>query len=341
MLRSCLVMVCLWPSPELALAQPPPRPELVTAETEAAIQQSLEWLARQQDPQTGAFGTQPEFSRSVGLTALAGLAMLSSGSTPEAGPYRDELRQCTRYLLDRTAPNGFIIEDASQAQGPMYGHGFAVLYLAEVYGMSDQPELRQKLRRSVDLIIACQNDEGGWRYFPKPDEADISVTVCQVMALRAARNAGLSVPKEVIQKAVDYVRRCQNPDGGFRYRVNDAAESRLPRSAAAIVALYSSGVTEGPVVTDGLRYMQRYVPGPRTTRDPQYYFYAVYYSSLATWHAGEQDWKTWYPAQRDELLRLRHPNGHWTDPWIGNDYATAMALIALQLPYDYVPIFER
>ena len=73
----------------------------------------------------------------------------------------------------------------------MYGHGFATLFLAEVYGMHPDPDLRQKLVKAVKLIINTQNDEGGWRYQPERREADISVTICQVMALRAARNAGI------------------------------------------------------------------------------------------------------------------------------------------------------
>ena len=97
----------------------------------------------------------------------------------------------------------------------MYGHGFATLFLAEVYGMYSDPTIREKLTRAVELIINTQNDEGGWRYDPKRNEADISVTICQVMALRAARNAGVFVSNETIDACVDYVKRSQNPDGGF------------------------------------------------------------------------------------------------------------------------------
>lgn len=317
------------------------RPRHVTPEAEQAIQEGLKWLAGQQDPVSGAYGSRAEFSQNVGVTALAGLAFLASGSTPESGPYQQQLEQITSYLLASAAPNGFIIEENAQNQGPMYGHGFAVMYLAEVYGMTEHPEVREKLKRGVELIISCQNKEGGWRYFPKPEEADLSVTACQVMALRSARNAGIATSKEVIDRAVSYIRRCQTNDGGFRYRVSDAAESRLPRSAAAVVALYASGVHEGPVIDEGLAYLERYVPGPRTPRDPQYYFYTQYYAAQAAWHAGGDTWNRWYPAARDELLRLQVAGKGWRDPWIGDDYATAMALIALQIPYDYVPILQR
>ena len=49
--------------------------------------------------------------------------------------------------------------------------------------------LIDRLAASIELIIAAQNPEGGWRYTPQPRDADVSVTVCQVMALRAAHKA--------------------------------------------------------------------------------------------------------------------------------------------------------
>ena len=106
--------------------------------------------------------------------------------------------------------------------------------LAAVF--AERPALRGQLRRAIDLIIDAQNDQGGWRYTPASNEADISVTACQLMALRAARNTGLAVPKKTIDRGVEYVTRCQNSDGGFRYRLFEAAESKFPRSAAAVVS---------------------------------------------------------------------------------------------------------
>ena len=113
----------------------------------------------------------------------------------------------------------------------MYGHGFATMFLAECYGMSPRPELREKLAKAVKIIVNSQNKEGGWRYQPVRADADISVTVCEIMALRAARNAGLFVPNETIDRAIDYVKRSQNADGGFMYMIQggESALSALGR----------------------------------------------------------------------------------------------------------------
>jgi prenyltransferase beta subunit len=271
------------------------------------------------------------YSQNVGVTALCGLAFLASGSTPDRGPYGRQLTAITNYLLACRAPNGYIVESNTKSHGPMYGHGFAVMYLAEVYGMTDRPDLRLAVKQGVQLILDTQNEQGGWRYFPTPKEADISVTVCEMMALRAARNAGIAVPKETIDKAVNYIRLCQVPeDGGFRYRALEAAESRFPRSAAAIVALYTAGIHDDPLIQRGQLYLRRHLPGsPLRQRDPDYYFYGEYYGVQAAWHIGGDLWTAWYPAIAEELLSTQSPQGFWRDNAIGHEYATAMALIVL------------
>jgi hypothetical protein len=223
----------------------------------------------------------------------------------------------------------------------MYGHGFATLFLAEVYGTSPRDDVGEVLRRAVQLIIDTQNDQGGWRYNPQPEIADISVTVCQVMALRAARNCGISVPKETIDRSVDYIRRCQVNDGGFRYQLLGGAQSEFPRSAAALVALYTAGVYEGDVIDRGLEYMMPFRPSDVRHGDYKHYFYGHYYAAQAAWHAGGEYWSVWYPAVRDELLSNQSRQGYWIDRFIGPEYATAMALLVLQTPNNLMPIFER
>lgn len=313
---------------------------LITPETKVAIQSGLRWLADQQHP-NGSFGTVSRHQGNPGIAGLAGLAFLSSGSTPGRGPFGGPLRKVIDYLISCSTPTGYIIEPNSEAESPMYGHGFATLFLAEALGMSDRADLSQVVRKAVALIVQTQNDEGGWRYFPVPKEADISVTACQLMALRAARNTGISVPKETIDQGISYIERCQNPDGGFRYRIFDSQESRFPRSAAAVTALFTSGVHDGPVLEKGRAYLRANLPGVRGIREHDFYYYAQYYAVQAAWHAGGEYWDTWFPAVRNELLRAQSGDGSWFDAWFGSDYSSAMALIVLQVPNHVLPIFDR
>lgn len=303
---------------------------------ERSIERGLKWLVAQQHDD-GSFGVGPGRGN-VAVCALAGMAMMSGGSTPGRGKYGVQVTRCVDYLLAGTQPSGFISgPDASR--GPMYGHGFATMFLAECYGMSPRPELRDKLAKAVAIIVNSQNKEGGWRYQPVHADADISVTVCQIMALRAARNAGIFVPNETIDRAIDYVKRSQNADGGFMYMIQ-GGESAFPRSAAAVAALYSAGVYEGPEITKGLDYIMQFLPTGDGPRQESYYFYGQYYAVQAMWQAGGDRWNRWYPAIRDELVARQHEDGSWLSPK-GNEYATAMALIVLQIPNNYLPIFQR
>jgi hypothetical protein len=161
------------------------------------------------------------------------------------------------------------------------------------------------------------------------------------MALRAARNAGIATPKETIDRCVAYIRGCQNPDGGFRYRLYDPADSRMPLTAASLVALYTSGVHEGPELDRGRAFLRKRIPGSPFTRDREYYFYGQYYAAQAAWQAGGDFWTDWYPAVRDDLIAQQLFEGSWSDPGSGKEYQTAMALIVLQAPNAFLPILQR
>ena len=330
--------------PRLARGQPVTRDtelsaqELITPETETAITRGLEYLATQQNEE-GCFGTSG-YQRNVAVCALAGLAFMSSGSTPGRGTYGRHIRLLVDYLLAHSSDDGFIIARGAESHGPMYGHGFATLFLAEVYGMSPRSDVRDALSKAVQLIIDTQNNEGGWRYQPQRSEADLSVTIAQVMALRAARNAGISVPNETIEATIDYVKQSQNPDGGFTYMLQSRGVSAFPRSAAGVVALYSAGIYEGDEITKGLEYLNAHRPVAESLDRDMYFFYGHYYAAQAMWHAGGQHWQQWYPAVRDAILKRQRNNGSWQDA-ICAEYGTAMACIVLQMPNNYLPIFQR
>jgi hypothetical protein len=314
--------------------------EYVTPMAQRAIDRGLENLARGQY-EDGAVGSGSTYRRHVAVTALAGLAFLSAGHTPNRGKYGTRVEKIVQYLLNNTDSTGLISAPEHRKENPMYGHGFATLFLAEVYGMTPRTDIREKLKLSIGLIVNTQNKEGGWRYFPVRSEADLSVTVCQIMALRAARNAGLYVPKSTVELCTKYVKSCQLADGGFMYNKSAGAISLWPRSAAGLVALYSAGIYDGEEIQKGLKYLLEHQPRGEIFRNEGFYFYGHYYAVQAMWHAGGDYWRQWYPAIRDELLVRQTQDGSWLDHTVNSEYATAMACIVLQMPNNYLPIFQR
>jgi hypothetical protein len=313
--------------------------EMMTPETDRAIQSGLAWLARNQNTD-GSFGSST-YRGNIAVTSLAGLAFMASGSSPGRGPYGAPIDKALAYVMDNTAPSGFISVPGSSTHGPMYSHGFGTLFLAEAYGMTHRPEIREKLRKAVQLVIDTQNNEGGWRYQPVKHDADLSVTICQINALRAARNAGLYVPKDTVDACIRYVKQSQNPDGGFRYMLSGGPSSEFPRSAAGVVALQSAGEYDSKEIRDGINYLRHSNPGIRFGRRNNHYFYGQYYAAQAMWIQGGDAWAEWFPATREELLKRQSTTGFWPDTSVCSEYGTAMALIILQVPNNYLPIFQR
>ncbi|MBI1247159.1 prenyltransferase [bacterium] len=314
---------------------------LITREVQASIDKGLEYLVGRQTMQgadRGAFGTDG-YRANTAVVGLSGLAFMSAGSSPNRGPYGANISACIDYLLSNTQSGGFVAVSNARTHGPMYGHGFATLFLAEVYGMTGVPKLRDTVRAAVKLIVDTQNADGGWRYQPVRSEADISVTVCQMMALRAARNAGIFVPNETVDRCIDYVTRSQNPDGGFSYMLS-GGPSAFPRSAAGVVALYSAGIYEGETIERALKYLDDNLPQESTFRGNNHFFYGQYYAAQAYWHVGNERWKEYYRVISEVLRDRQTAQGYWTD-FICPEYGTAMACIVMQLPNNYLPIFQK
>lgn len=326
-----------------------PSRNMITPETQQAIDRGLAYLARSQHSD-GGWGDRALYQGNLAVASLAGLAFLAGGHHPGRGPYGKTMTRAIQFVLghEQNQPPGFLYNPIGSTHGPMYSHGFATLFLAEAHGTVTDRELRRRLRetlgRAVHVILNSQNHEGGWRYQPVRHQADISVTICQIMALRSARNAGIEVPKSVADDCIKYVKECQTIDGGFRY-FRSGGTPAFARSAAGVVALYSAGLYDDPSIKNGLRYLRQFQPSGQglRNRDDVHFYYGHYYAAQAMWIAGGAYWREWFPAIRDELLARANlrGNGGWYDPNVGGDYATAMACIILQIPLNYLPIMQK
>lgn len=320
----------------LAAGEAAPQP----AQLQAAVDRGLAALVKLQDA-NGAIG------EGAGITALGGMALLSGGHTPVRGQYAANCLKALRYVIARQdRSSGYLGNDF----GNMYGHGFATLFLAECYGMEPSEPVRRSLEAAIDLIHRSQNAEGGWRYQPLPVDADISVTICQVMALRAAWNVGIGgkASVEASARAIAYVRRCATGAGGFSYTASgsswgtEGAEG-VPRAAAGAMSLIGAGISDlaDPHLGAAMRFIRRNVPAHLASSN--YFWYGEYYASQAMFHSPErEDWNRYWEQAAPAVLSRQSADGSW--PGLegpGAAYGTAMALIILQIPNQYLPIFQR
>ena len=238
-------------------------------------------------------------------------------------------------------PNG-LITAMQEEQRPMFGHGYATMYLAEIYGMEEDLKRQRKLHgvlsRAVKLTARSQSSYGGWLYAPDDNGDEGAVTITQVQALRACRNAGIAVPTKVINKAVKYVVDSANPDGGIRYRVTNSGGGRPPITAAACAVLYNAGQYDHPVAEKALKFARRKLS---ISNSGSHHFYAHLYLSQALYQRGGKDWDEYYAKAANWLKRQQRADGSWQGDYVGTTYGTAIALTILQLPYSHLPIYQR
>lgn len=339
----------------------------ITAELQEAVERGLSWLASQQDTQgywrqhvgfklnTNYNITEPNAAH-VGVTSLALISFLAGGHLPDRGKYGVVIGRGLDYILRCVRDIGYITDNGSR----MYSHAFATLFLAEVYGMTLRRDVRIELQKCVNMIVDSQNSEGGWRYKPFARESDMSITVCQVLALRSARNVGITVPASTIRAAEQYVRRSAvsegrhrqqiyhfpgylDDGGAFRYQLGRHSRATFPLTAAGVTTLFAAGIYDDEIIRRALEFMNSKMADFNRQYSGHYFFYyGHYYAVQAFYIAGGQAWTTYFRTIRRQLLDIQQPSGAWlstTGP--GEAFSTAVATLILQIPYQYLPIFQR
>jgi len=332
-------------APQVPAQTVPTRPELVTEAAEQSIEKGLAYLARTQS-RDGSWRTGSSYgSYPTSMTSLAGLALMAGGNTPVEGRYARHVRKALDYVLSCADPKTGLIARQGEEQRPMYSHGFAMLFLAEAYGMEQdatrQARIKRVIEKAAELTARSQSADGGWLYTPDSGGDEGSVTVTQIQGLRAARNAGIKVPRETIDKAVLYIEKSENPDGGIRYTARGGGSSRPPITAAAVAVLYNAGEYENPVAERCLAYMKNLMRGNPARAHSGHQFYTMLYLGQAMYLSSEENWQMYFPETRDDLIRTQAADGSWNGDNVGPTYGTAIALLTLQLPYKYLPILQR
>jgi squalene cyclase len=353
MIRCLLTVATLCLMVSGAAAQPPgdaaapaSAPPEITPTIRAAIDNGLKYLAATQNRDgswrtRGATGGYP-----TAMTSMCGLALMAGGSTPSQGPYARQVSSALTYIL-RGARRDGLIAQVEEDTHCMHGHGFAILFLAQCLGVEEDAQrlaqIRLALQRAIELTGRSQSAAGGWLYTPDSTGDEGSVTVTQVQGMRAARSAGIAVPKRVIDNAMRYLEKSANPDGGIRYQVSDAGPSRPAITAAAVVCYYNAGLYDDPRALAALRFAEENLSPTdnNPSRNFGHYFYAHLYMAQAMYLSGDAKWRKYFADQARALLEKQSPDGSWDGDHVGPAYGTSIALLILQLPYKNLPIMQR
>lgn len=313
-------------------------------EIDSAVQQSLDYLVTLQK-RAGYWEANGGQYR-VAMTALAGTAMLAEGSTTTSGRYAKSIRLAVDYLLSMSRPNGLIgyREDYHYT----YGHGYSMVFLSQVYGEEEdiqrREELRDVLTRAVQFCADAQTSRGGWGYVSAKEGSDFdegSTCITQVQGLRACRNAGIPVSKEIIDRAKKYIDDCTTPEGGVQYSIRGGG-ARAPITAAALAAMYNSGEYDTELTQRMRNFCRINVwPDKPVTSSNGFWHYMHFYFAQVVYRTGGDEWNKYRDELNEKLLREMQSGGGWADPQVGTVYVTALNCIMLQLDKGFLPIYQR
>ena len=351
----------------------------VPAEFQPCISKGLDWLAKTQskDGHWEAFGGQYPLT----MTGLSGMAMLMEGSTLREGKYKDYIRRAVDWLMARSQPNGMIGNPniPGEAGRYMYGHGYSLLFLSCIYGEEEEGERRKKLEdmltRAAKFTHDAQTERestrykdpktgkplklGGWGYVSAKEGNNFdegSVTITQVQALRAARDAGIAVPPDAIPWAVNYLQESTNDQGGVIYSLagGGGGEGRPALTSAAISCGFSAGDYNSPLVKKWLQFARAAVQPVGDIRFGQHDEYTHYYFAQAIYKLGEDGWAKLFGSDKDalkwstyraatfpKLKAQQSSDGSWQGGQVGPAFITAVHLGILQLDNACLPIFQR
>jgi len=302
------------------------RGDPVPPEVDSLYVKGLAYLAKTQN-KNGTWNAQ--YGSEPALVGLAILAMLAHGDDPNTGPYSENIKRGLDYILGKAnQENGYI-------GGSMYNHGFATLALAECYGHVTDDRLGPALRKATDLILSSQkrNGVGAWRYSPESRDADTTVSGAQMVALIAARNAGMAVPDRAIERGLEFYRSCLCGDGGFGYV--GASGAGRPTTAIGATVFALARLKQSVEFRSAMRYLRG------TARSGQMdTFYCLYYAAQAYFHESPEGWDAWNAGNIRALSEIQASDGSWQGDE-GPAFCTATALLSLALNFRYLPIYER
>jgi len=312
----------------------------------ATVTRGLDWLAARQSRRGSWAANENRYP--TAMTALAGTALLMEGSTTTQGRHAEPVRRAVDYLVSRSRPNG-LIGDPKNDDRYTYGHGFSMLFLSQLLGEEEDERRREELvgvlTRAVEFAGRAQTKDGGWGYVSAKDGNDFdegSTTITQVQGLRGCRNAGIPVPREIIDKAIAYIHRCTMPDGGVQYS-SKGGGGRPAITAAAIACLFNAGEEDDTHVPRMLAYAAKNL-GNISNNSFGHWHYAHFYYAQVMYREGGDAW-TDYRRQIEKRLvaeaREERDGMFWPQGYIGNVYTTATNLTILQLERAALPIYQR
>jgi hypothetical protein len=280
-----------------------------------------------------------------GVTGMALMVLLASGEDPNFGLYSNQIRKALRHIISQQNADTGIMGNS------MYHHGFGMLALAEAYGAVDDRNLNaggdgkktrsigQALELAVRAAVTSQkkNPLGAWRYSPDATDADTSVSGAVLVGLLAARNAGIEVPDESIDKAINYFTKMTSSSGQVAYAGGFGGfDESVARISIGTLVYAVSRRKDLPQFKATLANLTQKLEA----QAQGYPEYGRYYQAQALFQGDVQAWEKWNKLLVKQLKGTQAADGSFQSQF-GPTIGTSLNLLALALNYRFLPIYER
>ncbi len=317
-----------------------------TKESEAAVSRALDWFSRHQE-KDGSWSINKhggQKNHDVASTSFALLCYFGWGAKHNKdGPYRETVEKAVQWLVAQVKEG-----DLTNGQhNGMYDQGVATLALAEAYGLTKDPSLREPLQQAVDFVVAAQNKtHGAWDYRPKSKRMDTSVSGWQLMALKSADLAGIEIPADSLRLAGVWLDRVSS---GSKKGIYGYDRAGFKTSAMVAEGMFSQQIlgtmdASHPRMKESADHMLQHLP---KNKGKQADFYYWYYGTLSSYMNKGEFWEKWNPVMREILIDRQIKGGRDEGSWdykqgnhskdMGRVITTAMATLSLEVYYRYLP----
>jgi len=316
--------------------------EAVPRDVREMYDKGLQYLVKTQTERGDWAGGQ----QGPGITGLCLMVFLASGEDPNYGMYSNNVRRAVRSIISGQDSN------TGYFGSSMYHHGFAMLALAEAYGAVDDRQVwtegkkPRSIGASLELAVRAaitsqkNNSHGAWRYSPQATDADTSVSGSVLVGLLAARNAGIEVPDQVIDKAIAYYISMTATSGQVAYSGGlggfDESLARISIATLVYSVARRKDLPQFKATKDYLIGKLEY-----TGRSGFGWMdYQRYYQAQALFQGDLAAWEKWNKLLVRQLKQAQQPDGSFRGQF-GPGFSTSMSLLALALNYRLLPIYER
>jgi hypothetical protein len=291
-------------------------------------------------------GDWPGGQQGPGVTGMGLMVFLASGEDPNFGLYSNNVRRAVRSIINaQDTSTGYL--------GPsMYHHGLAMLALAEAYGAVDERTLwpAGKMPRSIGAALELavraaltsqkKNSMGGWRYSPDSTDADTSVSGAVLVGLLAARNAGIEVPDEAIDKAILFYTKMTSPSGQVAYAGGlGGFDESLARISIATLVYSLAHRKDLPEFKATNKYLVDKLEHTGPTGFG-WLEYQRYYQAQALFQGDVEAWKKWNKLLVRQLKAEQQADGSFQGSF-GGTVGTSLNLLGLAVNFRFLPIYER